>query len=160
MERKVAFFDMDGTLVAPLFKDKSGKMVVGFPEAEWIEFCNERKGAAYDDCLPMYNIINCAKQLIAKGYVVEILTVTLSDGENLAKRHWVDNNPEYKSIFSDVICVPDEHSKIEYITDYLHRNNISPHNCILVEDSFSTVLKAIPLGINAIHISHILTTFI
>ncbi|MCM1223250.1 MAG: hypothetical protein NC548_53240 [Lachnospiraceae bacterium] len=155
MEKKVAFFDMDGTLIAPYFKTDNGQTVIGFMESEWIEFCNKRKEASYDYCIPMRRMLDVAKEMHDKGYDVKILTVTLSEGEVLAKKYWAKNNSAYCSIFSDVICVPNEDSKIEYIKSYIEDNNITPRNCILVEDSFSTVLKAIPLDINALHISNI-----
>lgn len=155
-EKKVAFFDMDGTLVAPFFKTESGAVVLGFSKPEWLAFCNEKKEHAYDECVPVLRMIETANMFAENGYVIKILTVVLSEGEKLAKEHWVESDPTYRSIFSEVICVSDEKAKIDYIRDYIKSNDIQPINCILVEDSFNTVLEAIPLGINALHISHLI----
>lgn len=155
MEKKVAFFDMDGTLVAPVFGKDSGDIVFGFPEQEWIEFCNKRRETAYELCPTLGPIIDRARVFRKNGYDVKILTVALSEGEQIAKRTLVRKRA-WDQIFSDIIFVPNVDAKISYIRNYISENDINPINCVLIEDSFSTVLKSIPLGISAYHISHII----
>lgn len=161
MEKKVAFFDMDGTIVAPCFATEpgDGNYVLGFNKPDWIEYCNKHQESAYNICIPVSFIINFASSLRDEGYDVKILTVTMSPGEQVAKLHWFNNNSIYKSIFSEVIFVPSAEEKVKYVEEYIKSNEVVPNNCTLVEDDIGTVWSSQRLGINALHISHILVGY-
>jgi len=133
-----------------------GGCILGFDKPEWIKFCNEQQEKAYDKCIPVPFIIDTASKLRDKGYDTRILTVTMSPGEQVAKLHWFNSNPIYRSIFSEIIFVSSAEEKIRYIEEYIRFKGIIPKNCILVEDDIGTVWGSQRLGINALHISHIL----
>lgn len=101
-----------------------------------------------------------ASALRAEGYDVKILTVTMSPGERVGKLHWFDNNNHNtfndEPIFSEIIFVESPEEKIKYIEDYIKANEITPKDCILVEDDIGTVWGCQHLGITAFHLSHLL----
>lgn len=162
MKKKVAFFDMDGTIVAPFFRTNSGggNYVLGFRKPEWIKFCNEHQETAYADCMIVPKTMKFASTLHSEGYDVKILTVTMSPGERVAKLHWFDHNKlstfKDEPIFSEIIFVGSPEEKIKYIEDYIKANKINPKDCILVEDDIGTVWGCQHLGITALHLSHLL----
>lgn len=164
MKKKVAFFDIDGTIVAPLFRTDSGEgnYVLGFRKPEWIKFCNERQESAYADCMTVHKIMNIASALHIEGWDVKILTVTMSPGEKVAKLRWFDynNHSSFTSepLFSEIIFVGSPEEKIKYIEDYVKSNEMNPKDCILIEDDIGTVWGCQHLGISAFHLSHVLAT--
>ena len=150
---KIALFDMDGTLCAPWFKKSDGEFTVGFSQDEWIKFCDDQKEKAYEHCVPIIHVLGYANHLVDNDVRCELLTVTMSEGERLAKRAYLDERRVFTSIFKGLKFVNTPEEKLDYmekLTEKYDRKNI-----LIVEDDLSIIFKAIERGFNAIHVSNI-----
>lgn len=155
MGKKVAFFDMDGTLAAPQFYT-SEDVCGGFPDAVWKQFCQEKGEMTYADCVPIFEAFQYAKDLKSRGWDCVILSVSSSDSETKAKEYWIqENNPDH--VFTRIYCVSSDDEKFELIKNYAKKHEIDLKDCMIVEDNYYNVLKGIEIGIRAMHISHIFT---
>lgn len=153
--KKLAFFDMDGTLVAPRFWT-GDKMIYTFPKQEWIDYCNERKEAAYAHCELLWPIIKYMNS-IKKEYVPCILTVTCSHGEELAKTDFIQHHFELNPV-EHVYFVHSDDEKFDVIKEKMEKHGLSPADVMLVEDNLYSVMKANELGYKGIHVSHIIAS--
>lgn len=151
---KLAFFDMDGTLIAPLFNNNG--LITPIFRHDWKDFCNDAGRHAYDNCVTITQSIFYASHLKSIGYRNEILTVTMSEGERAAKKAWFEK-PGHKLNFDSITFVNSSSEKIPYILEQAARHGAAPADCILIEDDFPTLLKAHSAGIKTAHISHIIT---
>jgi len=152
---KLAFFDMDGTIAAPRYLD-NGKPVIGFDAQGWINFCNETQPDAYAICEVIQPVIDFAKQLKEKGYTLYILTMSLSEAEEISKRNFV-RQMKLDTIFNDILFTPNDDAKLIVMASCANKYHIPKEFCMLVEDTYSTLLKAHEAGFQAVHISNILT---
>lgn len=155
MSKKVAFFDMDGTLAAPQFYT-SEDVCGGFPDAVWKQFCQEKGEMTYADCVPIFEAFQYAKDLKSRGWDCVILSVSSSESETKAKEYWIsENNPDH--VFTRIYCVSSDDEKFELIKNYAKKHEIDLADCMIVEDNYYNVLHGIEIGIKAMHISHIFT---
>ena len=154
--QRTAFFDMDGTLVAPLFRTQDGTMVTGFPGAEWAAFCDGARERAYDDCATVLPVMSYAVGLKSSGWDVRILTISTCPGEEVAKKDWLSRKGRHLT-FSGIDFAKDPAGKIRIILDYAAANGLEPDDCLLVEDDLNTVLLANAAGIRTMHLSHVVT---
>jgi FMN phosphatase YigB (HAD superfamily) len=153
---KAAFFDMDGTICAPKFIMENGEEVIGFSPTKWIAFCNKMREKAYDNCPLIQPAVEFAKTLKNDGYTLYILTCTLSGGERTAKREYLLNN-DLDRIFEDIVFFDTDYEKIAFMEQVASKHMLNIHDCVFVDDTLSTLLQAHTRGIQAIHISNILT---
>lgn len=150
---KLAFFDIDGTLCVPRYKDKYGKYVCGFTDAEWFEFCENSGKEGYRNCITVKPVERYAHSLKEKGVKLFVLSTAQSFGEIEAKKaHILETFP---SLFEEVITVEHDSIKMDVIKEYADRFGCELRECEIVEDTYSTILKANDLGIKATHISMI-----
>ena len=152
---KTAWFDMDGTIVAPRFRTREG-MRVGFPPAQWREFCRQAGFHAYADCLPVPPVVAFADELKRLGYSTRILTVTLSDEEKDAKRYWLNAHLDVRDRFDGIIFAENPADKIRIIKAE-HGQDRKPGSAVLIEDDYNTLYLAMNAWIVPLHVSHILT---
>ena len=153
--RRTAFFDMDGTLVAPLFKTQDGTMVTGLPGDEWAAFCDRTREHAYDDCPTVLPVMSYAVGLATSGWNVRILTIHLCEAEKLAKKEWLSRKGRHLT-FSAIDFARDREDKVRIILDYAASNGLKPDDCLLVEDDLTTVLLAAEAGIRTMHLSNVI----
>lgn len=154
--KKLAFFDMDGTLVAPRFWT-GDRMVYTFPKQEWIDYCNDKKEAAYAHCEIVRPVMEYLESIKAE-YTPCILTVTCSHGEELAKTDFIQWHRELNGI-EHVYFVHSDDEKFDVIKARIEELSLSPADIMLVEDNLYSVMKANELGYTGIHISHIITGY-
>ena len=155
MNNKVAFFDMDGTISAPVYLD-DGKLVIGFDANGWIRQCNKEKKKTYRLCKIVQPVIDFAKKLKSEGYTLYILTVALCESEKDAKWQFIEDNNLY-DIFDTCIFASQDDEKLTIMANYAKKNDIPISDCMLVEDTYLTLLKAHCAGFQAVHIANILT---
>ena len=154
MNDKIAFFDMDGTITAPRFLD-DGKPVVGFNLERWIEHCETQREHAYDHCGMQKTTIDFARKLKTEGYELRILTVAMSEGERVAKRHFIAERG-LSMLFDSIMFVGSDDAKTPTILAVAFERGIDPSCCMLVEDHYYNCLRAHDAGIRAVHISNII----
>lgn len=150
---KTAFFDVDGTLAAPVYRE-NGRAVTGFLGKAWTRYCDGARERTYDDVPLVEPVVAFALRLLAAGWDIKVLTVTLSDGERVAKSAWLENK-RIADMFSQTIFVPSDRDKMQYLRDYVARMGVAPSDCLLVEDSYANVLEANAIGMRTAHVSHI-----
>jgi len=149
-EVKLCFFDVDGTLSVPIYNNH-GKLVVGFTDEGWFEHCATFREHAYDDCKPVLPVKRYAEKLKAEGTKLYVLSVSQSEGENLAKQRFVEMH--FPGMFDEVIMVDCNADKITVIREHATREGVELSQCELVEDTYSNVLMANDNGIKATHIA-------
>ncbi|MCR4960824.1 MAG: HAD-IA family hydrolase [Lachnospiraceae bacterium] len=148
---KLVFFDVDGTLIVPIYKNKKGKMVVGFSDEEWFEYCETQGEKGYQYCKPVMPVIRYAREKKAEGAKLFVLSTAQTPGEIKAKEHYAEVN--FPGLFDEVITVPHDHMKVEVIEAKAEEEGVQLSDCELVEDTYANVLKANDAGIVATHIS-------
>lgn len=153
MSKKVAFFDLDGTLIAPRFWNGS-KYVSGFTQEVWDSFCRQYPETAYNSCRIVPAVLDYARVLKSAGYKIYVLTAAYSEYDEMAKSSCY-NRPELKDTFDGIIFSKDGPDKVGFLSRKISSGEFLPEDCILVEDSFNTIWEATGLGINCLHISNI-----
>ena len=154
-KQKTAFFDMDGTIVAPVFQYE-GRTVTGLPKDQWIALCEQQRESTYKNCPVVQPTLKYALDLTHNGWETKILTIALSKGEELAKRQWLSENYRQRR-FHEIVFVKTPDEKIEYILEYAKSNGLNPDDCLLVEDDLNTIFKANTAGIKTMHLSHVIS---
>lgn len=150
--KKTAFFDFDGTLVAPVF-DAGKKKKPGFPFEEWkdrLKTCPD----AYEGSAVVVPILSYAMRLRACGWDLKILTGAGEDGSVDAKKQYIARQ-KLDGMFPEIVPVTRGHDKIEYILAYAAANGLTPSDCVLVDDDYPVVVQAAAAGISALHLSHV-----
>lgn len=149
-ETRLGFFDIDGTLSVPIYNN-NGQMVTGFTDEGWLAHCAREREHAYDDCKPVMPVKRYAEGLKAAGAKLFVLSVSQSEGESLAKEHFIETH--FPGLFQEVIIVDNNPAKIEVIHKYAENEGVTLSQCELVEDTYSNVLMANNNGIKATHIA-------
>lgn len=152
---KVAFFDIDGTLSAPVYLDNA-EFVIGFDLDGWAKYCAREKEKTYMYCPVVQEVVDFARILKSKGYSLHVLSVSTGENENKAKRQFIKDN-HLDEIFDSYIFVETDDSKLDVMESYANEHNLPFSHCMLVEDRFDTVLKAHVKGFRGVHISNIFT---
>lgn len=71
MKIMLAFFDLDGTLSAPQYREADGTPVIGFTPKRWMEYCERERDHAYRDCRPVAEVAEFAKELYENGTLLK-----------------------------------------------------------------------------------------
>lgn len=151
MAGKLAFFDIDGTLCVPRYKDKHGNFVIGFSDEDWFEFCEKAGEDGYADALVVQPVKRYAESLKEAGVRIFVLSTAQSPGEIAAKEKQM--GIFFPGLFEKVITVGHDPEKLSVIKEYASKYDCELPDCELVEDTYSTILKANEIGIKATHIS-------
>lgn len=146
-QKPIAFFDMDGTLVAPFFLG-NGEPAGGFPAQDWMEYCRRFQTGAYDDAFILWPIIRLARDLEAAGCEIRVLTVVLCPEEAAAKLAWREK-AGLRKLFHDIKFIDNDDEKIAIVSESAK----SGRHTILVDDRYDVVLRALANGVHAISVS-------
>lgn len=180
------FFDIDGTLVAPRFKDND-KMVIGFDDATYEQYCLDHTKDGYDNCVIVKPVFDYATKLKKEGHMIFIITGIGSEAE-LEMKHaffkkkgliygdgkvytrWVDkgegdygyrkrgfHHPNPGSVFLADFYTDFDNEKIKTIKYVAEYAKVPVSDCVLIDDTFDLLLRAKYFGIKAIHPSNIIT---
>lgn len=168
---KLAFFDIDGTLSVPQydfasviesekgnlevyqeFKDfVGGNLLNGCEESKWVDF-NILNSNSYANCRAPVTIVNFVKKLREKGTVVFALTEEHFSFALNNKAKWV--HEKYKLPLENVVWVDDKEKKVDMICRICRLKGIKDlSDVLMVDDTFSILLKASEKGISTAHIS-------
>ena len=156
MPGKIAFFDMDGTVLAPYFRNPDGTDVrIGYPAGEW-QSVFDGEGRDYMSCIQVQPVVEYARQLKADGAECHILTCCHSDGERKAKRAWFESAKCPKDIFSHIMFTESMDGKIEAVKALAGLQTIELSDCLIIDDDLMFCINARNAGIPAVHVSHVL----
>ena len=147
---RLAFFDVDGVLSVPIYKEKD-EFVIGFIAETWKAYCMEHGEDTYQYCKPVLPVKRYAENLQAEEVVLFALTATQSDAETQAKRKFLSKH--YPGLFEEVLTVASQNEKLETIKIISQRYGAQLTDCELVEDTLSTLLEVRQYGIKPTHIS-------
>ena len=150
---KLAFFDVDGTLSAPRYPHEDGSMDIGFTDEGWKAYCEKAGIHGYDHCLPLLPVREYAEKLHSAGVRLFVLSSCFHPNEQEAKTVFVRKH--YPDLFEDFYYVLHDGEKIPLIEKAARRAGVPLSSCIMVEDTFSVLLKAYQSGIVAVHIANI-----
>lgn len=125
---EILFIDMDNTIA----------------ENQTCENIKFYKGM-YLNKRPINIVIKAIKELYPESkYVI----ISKTDGEwdgKLEKEIWLD---EYFPEANEIILIAPSEEKFNYIMDYMLTNNISPKNCLMIDDKKTELQKVRKLGLN------------
>lgn len=150
MERELVFFDIDGTLAVPRYF-VNGEYVSGFSDEGWYEYCVSQKENGYNHCIPVKPTERYAKKRKNDGAILFVLSTSQTPEETSAKVKFVSD--KFPGLFCEVITVAKDAMKLEVISEMASKFNTTLTKCELVEDTYSTLLKANEKGIIATHLS-------
>lgn len=150
---KYVFFDIDGVLSVPIFKGDNG-FISGFLDADWVT--ENIKRYTYDKCKAPNVIKDYVRVLNSMGKKLFCLTTESCSFSYHNKVRFITSNYPEISNQEDILFVSQDQDKVMLIKEIAKRDNIKLSECLLVEDTFRTVLLAEKEGICAMHISHLL----
>lgn len=153
MAQQLVFFDIDGTLCVPTYKDKEGKFVVGFSDEGWFEFCRENGDDGYKYCKPVKPVVRYAEKRKSEGAKLFVLSTAQSKEEIASKIKYI--NETFPGLFERVLTVSADIQKLEIMGRIAHEYGGNYTDVEIVEDTYATILKANEIGIKATHISSI-----
>ena len=152
---RLAFFDVDGTLSAPYFRQPDGSLDLGLTEEGWLQYCAREKEDAYQYCEPVIPVRAYARKLHAEGALMYVLSKINSPDEIAAKEKFIDIH--YPGLFEAVLTVDDDAQKVEVIKRIAGEKGVILSECELVEDTFANLLYAHWEGIRGKHVAHLMT---
>lgn len=154
-EYDYVFLDIDGTLSIPCYKI-DGKLKPGTTQEDWIELCKENDNM-YELCqtpLPLSNLIG---RLMAKGTIPHVLSTEALPEAKISKDKFLA--AKYPGVFNNTThYVNSDEEKIQFLKGFIDVLGINPARVLYIDDTFSLVLQASVLGINAHHISEFFET--
>ena len=148
---KYAFFDIDGVLSVPRYKDGK-KFVVGGTEDWWINYLKKEK-EPYKYCGVPIRLRFLLKQLKDSGVKIAVLSQEPIPEGRVAKKDFIKYR--YVGLIDDfnVFFTDTEKGKVDFLAKFAAENNIKPPEILFVDDTFSIVLAAHNAGFNSHHIS-------
>ncbi|MBQ1490722.1 MAG: HAD hydrolase-like protein, partial [Blautia sp.] len=126
----------------------------GFPQEVWLSYCEERGEAAYEDCTPLPGVSEYLWKLKWEGARLFVLTSSTLEIETRAKKVFVDKH--FPGLFDEVYAVEHDAEKVPFIVEMAEKEEIPLAECLLLEDTYNTVLAAHERGIAGVHISNVL----
>lgn len=154
-EIKDVFFDIDGVLSAMAYYDeKSDDMVIGFSDEDWNRYCENEGVYAYRYCSPVPFIKDFIAQLKEDGCTLYVLSTVASQMEMQAKILFLDKH--YPDTFKDYCFVRHDDDKVKLIEEIAEKDGIELRRCMMVDDTYSILLKTHLKGICSVHISNLL----
>lgn len=149
MQNKLIFFDIDGTLSIPRYKVGEGEYVSCFCKEDWMAYCREHGENAYANCKGVEDLKTLMRRLRDNGYAVYIASICMTTEEAQAKIKFLSDN--YSGLFDGWTFPKSESDKIHSILSMASNRGKAPGECILVDDTFSTLIKAKNAGIVPVH---------
>ena len=152
---KYVFFDIDGVLSIPRYKNfLTGKIVSGFSDEEWLKY-DIFSQHPYEYCIApkimkeLVNIMHNNRGICKRCFGLTADTNSFS--YNSKKRFIKDNYPEINT--EDIILVSSADMKVDVIKYIAERDGINLKECLLIEDTFQTIINTELAGICNLHIS-------
>ena len=152
MNQELVFFDIDGTLSVPRYND-NGRLVIGFSDEGWENFCNNAGEDGYRDCIVVKPVVRYAEKRKSEGALLYVLSTAHYENEVKSKHKFI--NETFPGLFEEVLTVPRDPDKLTVISGMAEERGLKLSECELVEDTYATILKANEIGIKATHISEI-----
>lgn len=149
-KKELVFFDIDGTLAVPRYL-VDGQYVTGFTDEGWFEFNKRERENGYNSCIVVKPVERYARKRKEEGAVVFVLSTSQTEEETMAKVKFVNDN--FPGLFEEVITVAHDPEKLYVIRQMAEKYGIELTRTELVEDTYSTLLKANEVGIVSTHIS-------
>lgn len=152
----IAFFDLDGVLSVPRYRDSHGNITCGMSDDDWFDICQNRLDV-YKDCVVPNQVLNLLETLKKNNATLYVLTHETNSGAYFNKVEYVLNNyKEYFNSYRKVLFVSKSSDKVKLIQSVLSSENIPYSRCLFVDDSYDLCLQVSLEGIQALHISELL----
>ena len=152
---KIAFFDLGGVLSVPRYADAYGNIGCSVPDDYWFKYCNW-KSDVYALCKPIKQTKELLQELKKQGTRLYVLTHETNSGAYFNKVDFVLNNyREYFESYRQVLFVNKTEKKVDIMQVLCEKYGVAHNNCLLVEDTYDTCMKANELGYQAMHISEL-----
>ncbi|WP_130837166.1 hypothetical protein [Lachnoclostridium sp. Marseille-P6806] len=148
---RLVFFDVDGTLSIPQYEAPDGRIVIGFPDEDWLRYCKTHGAASYEHCRIVPCTLRYAREQAARGARLFVLSTVMSAEEAEAKTEFIRRC--CPSLFADCIYVREDAQKIHEICRAAEQLGAALPDCALVEDSYANLLRAAAAGIEPVHLS-------
>lgn len=154
MNYKAAFFDIDGVLSVPRFTI-DGCIKPGYSAEQWAEVTHESDDV-YKDC----RAPKCVKELLdsfaAHGVKLFVLSTESLEDAIRSKDKFIENN--YKEYFPLIrrFYVEKDEDKLKILKGYATADDAQFEDIYYMDDTYSLVLAASEIGIDAHHVSELL----
>lgn len=152
---KYVFFDIDGVLSVPRYKClETDKYVSGFSDEEWIKY-DVLSEHPYKNCIAPKLMKTFVQRLYENPCFCERIFCLTADNNSFSynsKKKFILEN--YSGIEeNDIILVASADMKIDIIKYIAMRDKINLAECLIVEDTFQTIIDAELTGISNLHIA-------
>ena len=151
---KLAFFDVDGTLSAPQYPHEDGSMDIGFTAEGWLTYCEKTGEDGYAFCKPLPPVKEFAVTLRQSSCRLFVLSSCFHPNEPAAKRKFI--RTYYPDLFEECYFVDSDEEKIPLIQKIAQGSGVPLSSCMLVEDTYTTLLKSYEAGIISVHIANVI----
>lgn len=153
----VAYFDMDGTITAPMYRDLTNPSLVRpfFPVDEWIEYFDRPGNSRFSLCPILQPTVDLAIKLKSAGVRTEVLTAVNSKKEAGAKEMFLDRHRLMERAFDGITFVSSRNEKLSRMRKLMSTHG--PGYAAMIEDDMYLLMELQMLGIICVHTSHIFT---
>lgn len=152
---KYVFFDIDGVLSAPRYLNEENKFVSGFSDNGWVEY-NVNVPQSYKNCVAPKLVKQFVSACALANKRIFCLTADANAFSYFSKVDFVlSNYPEFENE-RDILFTDSPKLKLDLISYIAKRDSLRIDECLLVEDTYPTLVEANQLGISTMHISHLL----
>lgn len=152
---KYVFLDIDGVLSAPRYLNENNVFVNGFETNDWIQY-NVTVDDSYKYCIAPKLVRVFVRACNTLGKRLFCLTAEDNSFSYYNKVDFVlKNYPEIKNE-RDILFTKSSSLKLDIIKYIAKRDSLSLSECLLVEDTFPTVIGAELNGVSVMHVSHLL----
>lgn len=154
---KIAFFDIDGVLSIPRYRDYLGsiKCAIGKNDEAWFDKSNWNSDC-YKDCAVNPKIVTLLNILKSKNVRLFALTHDTNSGSYFNKVDFVLNNyNDYFNSYRQVLFVSKPLDKLRLMDIYCSKYSINHTDCLLIEDTYDTCIEAVDKNYRVCHISEL-----
>lgn len=159
MKTKVAFFDVDNTLLCLKMYDDEGNRIIGVAHPDdWLRY--NIVNNAYEHCVAPKAMKRLVERLHAQGTKIYGLTECSNSFEYNSKYNRL--REEYPGIFEhhgDLISTDSRHKKVFIMKVIAERDEFNMDEVLFADDSYMEVMEAFEAGIFSIHTTDVMDEF-
>ena len=148
---KIIFFDFDGTISVPNYRNTDGQLVMAFKNGGWKDYVLETTPDTFRDCRPVKPVLRYASECKDQGCLIYVLTAATGPEEVAGKAKFLQQH--CPGLFDDLLWVSSPEDKLDRMKEIAATHGLTLSDCALVEDSFATLIYVMHYGVEPIHVS-------
>lgn len=156
---KVAFLDIDNSLLLLKMYDENGKRIIGrLDYKDWLQY--NINNNAYINCQAPTGVYNLVQQLHEQGTKIYALSECTNSFEYNSKYNRLHEC--YPGVFEhhgEVISIDDRHKKVLIMKMIAERDGLAMNEIMFIDDSYSEIMEAFDAGIFSMHTTEVMERF-